>query len=85
MIILYTRENCPYSASVIHKMEEFGIRATYRDVHDNRHALSLMEKGGKYQVPCLIDTDSDKVMYESGMILQYLDEYNQSKRPRHAP
>lgn len=83
MLILYIKENCPYSTAVLHKLEELSISADIRSLADNRHALDLMEVGGKFQAPCLIDTKREICMYESGDIMDFLDTYF-NERSEHA-
>lgn len=72
-MILYIKENCPYSLAVLHKIEEMNLKPDIRSVNQNRHALELIEKGGKFQVPCLVDPKNDVVMYESQDIMDYFD------------
>ena len=73
MFILYIKDNCPYSTAVMHKVNELDIQVETKNIANNRNALELMEKGGKYQVPCLIDTDREVIIYESSDIIDYLD------------
>lgn len=75
MLILYSKDNCPYSLAVIHKLEKLELPIEIKNIADNRNALELIEKGGKYQAPCLIDTEKAVVVYESGDIMDYLDTY----------
>ncbi len=75
MLILYIKDNCPYSTAVIDKINELDIRVETKNIANNRNALELIEKGGKCQVPCLIDTDKEIVIYESSDIIDHLDTY----------
>ena len=75
MLVLYTKDNCPYSTVVIHKMDELNIPVELKNISNNRNALELIENGGKYQAPCLIDTDKNIAIYESSDIVDYLDTY----------
>lgn len=75
MISLYIKENCAYSAAVIHKFEEEGIKVKIKDIAQNKFAIELMEIGGKYQVPCLIDQERGICIYESNAIINYVDKY----------
>jgi glutaredoxin 2 len=74
MAVVYIRENCPYSLAVMHKIEELSAPVMLKSIHENKYAMELMEKGGKYQVPCLVAEDGT-VMYESAQIMDYLDEH----------
>lgn len=75
MLTLYTKDNCPYSTVVIHKLDELSIPVKLKNISDNRNALELIEKGGKYQAPCLIDTERAVAVYESADIMDYLNTY----------
>lgn len=75
MLILYIKDNCPYSTAVMRKINELDIRVETKNIANNRNALELIEKGGKYQAPCLIDTDKEIVIYESSDIIDHLDTY----------
>lgn len=46
-----------------------------RDVSDDESAKAeLLEKGGKEQVPFMVDTDKDVSMYEASDIIDYIRE-----------
>lgn len=75
MLILYIKDNCPYSTVVMRKLDELNISVETKNIANNRNALELIEKGGKYQAPCIIDTDRKIALYESSDIIDYLDTY----------
>lgn len=81
MLALYIKDNCPYSKMVLNKLEELHAPVTLKNVSDNRHAIELIEYGGKFQVPCLIDFDQQFSLYESPAIMRYFDE-NFSKKKK---
>lgn len=60
--------------------ENLGVALELRDIDESETALAeLLEKGGKQQVPYLVDTDKDIAMYESSDIIEYMrDNYAQS-------
>ena len=70
---LYVFMNCPYCKRVFDYMDQAGIQIPLRDVNADEDAYNtLLEVGGKIQVPCLfID---GKPMYESLDIIDWLKE-----------
>jgi len=92
MLTLYVKTGCPYCAAVLHKVDELGIKVDLKNINDTKAASDLIEKGGKRQVPymideehklsvpctpCMIDEDNDISLYESADIVDYLDrEYS---------
>lgn len=65
-------ENCPYCKKVISFMDETGIKANKIDILDKKNEESLIQLGGKRQVPFLVDKDRNIQMYESSDIIEYL-------------
>jgi glutathione S-transferase len=57
--------------------ENLGVEFDLKDIEDDAAlANELLEKGGKQQVPYLIDTEKDVAMYESNDIIDYIrDNY----------
>jgi len=72
MLILYTKTGCPYCKKVLDKLEELGTSFDERNIADEKNLHELIEKGGKRQVPFLIDEERGISMYESDDIVQYL-------------
>ena len=75
MLILYTKTGCPYCEKV--KDSFLGKMSSYeeRNISLNEEwGKELIEKGGKKQVPFLVDTSANVMMYESEDILDYLNE-----------
>lgn len=71
---LYVIDGCPFCQRVLNHMEQQGIEGV--DVlsvtKDADAKAELIEKGGKYQAPCLfIDGEP---MYESADIIQWFEE-----------
>ena len=66
--------------------ENLGVEFDLKDIEDDEAiAAELVEKGGKRQVPYLVDTDKDVAMYESNDIIEYIrDNYagTASQKPR---
>ena len=76
MLTLYYKPTCPYCQRVLGEAEEMGVNFNLKDISgDQVLAAELMEKGGKQQVPYLVDTEKDVAMYESGDIVDYLKEH----------
>ena len=76
MLILYTKNGCPFCHKVLDFVEEHGIEIDEREVYSSdEHMNELMEKGGKRQIPFLHDTKKETMMYESGDIMEYLKDH----------
>jgi glutathione S-transferase len=72
MLKLYTKTHCPYCQIVLGKLDELGLDFEELNIDDEKNVASLMERGGKRQVPYLVDEEYNKEMYESGDIVNYL-------------
>lgn len=56
--------------------ENLGVEFDLKDIEaDDAIVAELIEKGGKRQVPYLVDTDRDVAMYESADIIDYIREH----------
>ena len=76
MLTLYYKPSCPYCQRVLGEAEEMGVTFNLKDISDDDViANELIEKGGKRQVPYLVDNEKDISMYESGDIVDYLKEH----------
>ena len=72
-MILYYKPTCPYCVKVLDFANEHGISFELRDiVADDAHAEALIARGGKRQVPYLIDEANGVEMYESNDIIEHL-------------
>lgn len=74
MLTLYIKDGCPYCAAVLHKIDELGINVSFKNIKDEAVVEELIEKGGKRQVPFLVDDSAGVSMYESADIIEYLDQ-----------
>ncbi len=55
--------------------ESLGVELELKDIEsDAAIEAELMEKGGKHQVPFLVDADKNVAMYESNDIIDYMRE-----------
>ena len=73
--ILYVRAECPYVTKVKIFAEPLGLEFDERDISDPAVADELIERGGKRQVPYLVDVENVVEMYESEDIIEYLKEH----------
>lgn len=72
MRTLYVLTGCPYCAKVLRAGEELGIEFTLKNVGDPGVTEELIERGGKRQMPYLVDEETGVEMYESDDIIDYL-------------
>jgi glutaredoxin len=73
MLVLYMRPTCSYCLDVLHAANERGIVFELRNIANPEHAEALKARGGKRQVPYLIDEGNGVEMYESEDIVRYLE------------
>ncbi|OGZ11663.1 MAG: hypothetical protein A3D67_00530 [Candidatus Lloydbacteria bacterium RIFCSPHIGHO2_02_FULL_51_22] len=73
MLILYVKTHCPFCEKVLARAKELGITLEERNIAQAQYLDELMEKGGKRQVPFLVDETHDMSMYESDDIVEYLE------------
>lgn len=71
-LILYEKAGCPWCIKVLNYAKEHGIEFELRDIADAGVADELIKRGGKRQVPYLVDEKSGIEMYESADIIEYL-------------
>ena len=72
MLELFILETCPYCLKVIKYLDERGLEYRKIDIKNKDSENSLIQIGGKRQVPFLVDTDRNIQMYESNDIIEYL-------------
>ena len=72
MLELFILENCPYCKKVMDFMDEHKVKYRKIDIKDKASEDSLIQLGGKRQVPFLVDTDRNIQMYESADIIEYV-------------
>ncbi|MDB5237288.1 MAG: hypothetical protein JWL88_390 [Parcubacteria group bacterium] len=75
MLTLYVKTGCPYCAKVLAAGEELGTEFDLKNVADPGIADELIERGGKKQMPYLVDDSTGTEMYESDDIIAYLTEH----------
>ena len=75
MLTLYDRSTCPYCHKVFDVAAELGVEFEKKDIGDPAIAAELVARGGKQQVPYLVDSERGVEMYESDDIVVYLKEH----------
>ena len=73
MLTIYIKDECPYCAAVLHKADELSLAMEHKNIKDDAVVDELIAKGGKRQVPYLIDDEHNVSMYESADIVEYLE------------
>ena len=72
MLTLYVKTGCPYCIKVLNTGKELGIEFEEKNIADDAVVVELVARGGKRQVPYLIDSERNIEMYESADIDAYL-------------
>lgn len=72
MLELFILETCPYCKKVMNYLDEKGFKYRKIDISNEESKNSLIQIGGKRQVPFLVDKDRNIQMYESEDIIEYL-------------
>lgn len=72
MLDLFVLESCPYCKKVMDFLEKEDIKYRKIDISDKDSENSLIQIGGKRQVPFLVDNERNIQMYESDDIIEYL-------------
>ena len=72
MLELFVLETCPYCKKVTDFLEKESIKYQKIDISNKESEESLIQIGGKRQVPFLVDTERNIQMYESNDIIEYL-------------
>lgn len=72
MLTLYVKTGCPFCHKVLAAGEELGLLFEQKNIADYAVATELIARGGKRQVPYLVDSERGVEMYESGDIVAYL-------------
>ncbi len=78
MIKLYVKTGCRYCEAVLRKLHLENVEFSELNIADKVNAEDVLRLGGKFQVPFLVDEERGISIYESAMIIDYLDQ-NYSK------
>jgi glutathione S-transferase len=74
-MIIYYKPTCPFCRRVMAVVDRLGVEVEWRDiVAQPDFAEELVARGGKQQVPYLVDESAGVEMYESDAIVAYLQE-----------
>lgn len=58
------------------QVDALGLAVTKKFIDDDpKNETELMERGGRVQVPFLVDDAHEVELYDSDLILHYLDEH----------
>lgn len=74
-LAIYQFHACPFCVKVRRELKRLNLNIELRDAkNDTTHKQTLIEQGGKYQVPCLRTDEADAVhwLYESDDIIRLL-------------
>ena len=75
MLTLYYKPSCPFCQKTITAADEIGVAFNLKDISaDDALREELIEKGGKQQVPYMVDPENEVAMYESDDIIAYVKE-----------
>jgi len=72
MLDLFIMESCPYCKKVMAFMQENSINYNKVDISETSNEDTLIQLGGKRQVPFLVDRDRNIQMNESNDIIEYI-------------
>ena len=72
MLELFILETCPYCIKVMEFLDKEHMKYRKIDISNKDSEDSLIQIGGKRQVPFLVDTERNIQMYESNDIIEYL-------------
>lgn len=72
MLTLYVKTGCPFCEKVLATGGELGISFDQKNIAEPNIAEELIARGGKRQVPYLVDSEKGVEMYESNDIIAYL-------------
>lgn len=76
MLTLYYKPTCPFCRRVMAVIDRLDIEVAMKDTAENDDFKEeLIERGGKQQVPYLVDTDKEVEMYESDDIVAHLQKH----------
>ncbi len=75
MLTLYFRPTCAFCRRVMAVIDRLGLEVELKDISDQTIADELLARGGKIQVPYLVDTIRAVEMYESDAIVAHLQTH----------
>lgn len=72
MFILYYKPTCPFSRRVLAVTDRLHLEVELKDINEETVAEELSARGGKVQVPYLVDQEKGEEMYDSDAIVSHL-------------
>jgi glutathione S-transferase len=76
MLALYYKPACPFCRRVLAVIDRLELDVELRDIEaDDAYAQELIARGGKRQVPYLVDETQGVEMYESDDIVAHLQKH----------
>ena len=72
MFTLYYKPSCPFCRRVLAVTDRLNLEVELKDITEENVAEELTDRGGKKQVPYLIDVAKGEEMYESDAIVSHL-------------
>ncbi len=75
MLTLHVKTGCPFCHKVLDAGKELGITFEEKNIANDAVASELIARGGKRQVPYLVDSEKGIEMYESDDIVAYVHEH----------
>lgn len=87
MLTLYTKATCPFCTRVLAVLDRLQLDIDLKDISENdAYVDELVSKGGKRQVPYLVDDEQAVAMYESDDIIAHLQaHYGTATAPASKP
>jgi glutathione S-transferase len=74
-MMVFVRENCAFSRAVLSQIDTLKLDVEKKFIEDPKLERELMARGGRIQVPFFVDEKNDVELYDSDLILHYLDEH----------
>ena len=75
-LALYKMDTCPYCIKTMKVIKNLKVEVDYKDINESeKHNKTLIQEGGKRQVPCLKIVESNSTprwLYESDEIIDFL-------------
>jgi len=76
MLALYYKPTCPFCRRVLAILERLEIEVDLRNIEESsEHEHDLIARGGKRQVPYLVDETHGVEMYESDDIVAHVQKH----------
>lgn len=76
MLALYYKPSCPFCRRVLAVIDRLQLEVDLRNIEESsEHEHDLIARGGKRQVPYLVDEEKEVEMYESDDIVNHLQKH----------